>query len=181
MSRILVLFAHPLPRKSVTTRDLLTVFNARPDVTARSLYDLYPDYDIDVAAEQRAVEQAEVVVLLAPVTWYSVPAMLKHWFDVVLTHGWAHGHSGKAVEGKALWWVASSGADRSAYTPQGSHLQSFDDFAAPLEYMARYCGMRWLPPFVVYTGLRASAEQKQATRLALSSRCDEFLGTRSPA
>lgn len=176
----LVLFAHPHPSKSVTTRSLLSVLQARDGIVVRSLYDLYPDYDIDVAAEQRALEQADVLILLSPVNWYSVPAMMKHWFDVVLTHGWAHGQGATALKGKSVWWVASTGADRSAYTSLGPHMRAFDDFVSPIEYMARYCGMGWLPPFVVYAGLHASAEERQRTRTELGARCDEHLGKGRP-
>ena len=57
----LVIYAHPYPQHSRASRALLAGVRQLPDVQVRSLYDLYPDYDIDVAAEQRAVEQAEVV------------------------------------------------------------------------------------------------------------------------
>lgn len=39
---------------------------SNPDVVTRSLYDLYPDLNINVDAEQKAVEQADLLVLQHP-------------------------------------------------------------------------------------------------------------------
>ena len=87
----------------------------------RSIYDLYPDFDIDVAAEQKALERARAVVLLHPLYWYTAPALLKHWFDVVLTKGWAYGEGGTALHGKECLWATSTGGNEEAFTPQGKH------------------------------------------------------------
>ena len=63
-------------------------------VEVRSLYDRYPDFDIDAAAEQAALDARRLVVWLHPLYWYGVPALLKHWFDTVLVKGWAYGEGG---------------------------------------------------------------------------------------
>ena len=41
----------------------------------------------DVLAEQRKLLEADLVVFQFPLWWYSVPAILKGWFDRVLTAG----------------------------------------------------------------------------------------------
>ena len=174
MSQTLVLYAHPSPQKSHVTRDLLTVFSARPEVRVHSLYEMYPDFDIDVQAEQEALLAAEQIVWLAPVYWYSVPAMMKHWIDSVLTHGWAYGRGGHALRGKRAWWVASAGAGEQEYAEQGSHFRSFADFIAPIEGTARYCGMQWLPPFIVHAYAHSSPEQQAASRAQVASLCQDY-------
>ncbi len=165
MSRHLIIHAHPRPAESTVTAGLLAQLSAQPDTAVRSLYNLYPDFDIDVAAEQQALQAADVVVFVSPVYWYTVPGLLKHWFDTVLTHGWAYGHGGTALRGKTAWWVASAGADAAAYAPGGEHGRPFADFVAPIEQTARYCGMHWLPPYLVYAGHTISEHDRQA-------RCD---------
>lgn len=45
----------------------------------------------DVAEEQDKLRAADAVVLQFPMWWYSVPAILKGWFDRVLTAGFAFG------------------------------------------------------------------------------------------
>ena len=44
-----------------------------------------------VAAEQRRVDAADHLVLVFPVYWWSMPALLKGWIDRVFIGGWAFG------------------------------------------------------------------------------------------
>jgi NAD(P)H dehydrogenase (quinone) len=48
----------------------------------------------DVRAEQALVDGADALVLVFPLWWSDVPAMLKGWFDRVLTNGWAYSYVG---------------------------------------------------------------------------------------
>lgn len=47
----------------------------------------------DVIEEQRKLGAADLVVLQFPLWWYGPPAILKGWFDRVLTNGFAYGPS----------------------------------------------------------------------------------------
>ena len=72
-------------------------------VELRDLYELYPDFYIDVAAEQEALGRSDVIVLQHPFYWYSTPAMLKEWQDLVLEHGFAYGcRAETALRGQAV-------------------------------------------------------------------------------
>lgn len=63
---ILIIYAHPYPNKSHVNREMLKRATSQPGVTVRALYKLYPDFDVDVQAEQQAVEQSDLVVLQHP-------------------------------------------------------------------------------------------------------------------
>lgn len=145
-----LLAAHPNWRESRVTRRLLDAARQLAGVKVRDLYAAYPDYDIDVPAEQAAAAAARLIVLLHPVQWYSMPALLKLWMDDVLTHGWAYGRHGRALQGKDLWLVASTGGAESSYHPQGYNRYFFDAFLPPYEQTATLCGMRFLPPLVLH-------------------------------
>jgi glutathione-regulated potassium-efflux system ancillary protein KefF len=161
---ILVVHAHPYPRRSRATAALLAALRDLPELEVRSLYDLYPDFDVDVAAEQRALERARLVVWLAPLYWYSVPALMKQWFDAVLAGGWAHGEGGTALRGKDCLWATTTG-DVEKYAMTGPHAHEFTAFVPALEQTARYCGMTWLEPFVVH-----SAHEIEAAALENAAR-----------
>jgi glutathione-regulated potassium-efflux system ancillary protein KefF len=92
---VLVVHAHPYPARSVAGAELLAALRGLPDLEVRSLYQLYPDFDIDAEAERRALERARLVVLLHPLYWYSVPALLKQWFDVVLVRAGPTARAGR--------------------------------------------------------------------------------------
>lgn len=157
-----VLAAHPDWRESRVNRRLLEAARDVPDVQVQDLYGSYPDYDIDVPAEQARVAQAALLVLLHPVQWYSMPALLKLWLDEVLTRGWAYGRNGTALQGKDLWLVASTGSPEASYHPGGYNRYFFDAFLPPYEQTAALCGMRFLPPMVLFGSHRASAAQIDA-------------------
>jgi len=146
---ICVIHAHPYPSRSRVNRAFAEALATLADVDLRSLYALYPDFDIDVAAEQKALTSAQLVVWMHPLYWYSVPSLLKHWFDKVLEFGWAYGDGGGALHGKSCLWVPTAGGGEAAFAPGGLHGHSFASFAPPIEQTARFCGMRWETPHVV--------------------------------
>ena len=170
---ILVIHAHPYPGRSRAGGALLAAIRDIPGLEVRSIYNLYPDFDIDPAAEQRALERADVVVLLHPLYWYTTPALLKHWFDVVLVKGWAHGVGGTALKGKECLWVTTTGGGEDAFTAQGKHGHEFTAFAPVVEQTMRFCGMRWLEPFVVYAGHQISDDELRSEAQHLRKRLME--------
>jgi NAD(P)H dehydrogenase (quinone) len=44
---------------------------------------------VDVLAEQARIERADALVLVYPIYWWSMPALLKGWIDRVFSNGWA--------------------------------------------------------------------------------------------
>ena len=159
-----MLAAHPHWRDSRVNRRLLAAARAVPGVDVNDLYGTYPDYAIDVEAEQRRLERAQLVVLLHPIQWYSMPALQKLWVDEVLAYGWAYGPDGIALQGKDLWLVATTGSPERSYHPQGYHRYFFDAFLPPYEQTAALCGMRFLPP-LIFHGARSAPEAEVAAHV----------------
>jgi len=158
-ANVLVLFAHPAIRKSRVNRLMLDAVRPVDGVTVNDLYEAYPDLDIDVAREQELLAGHDVVVFQHPFYWYSTPAMLKEWQDLVLEHGWAYGHEGDALRGKTLLSAISTGGSEEAYCAQGNNRFTIRQLLAPIEQTARLCGMVYLPPFVVH-GTHSVSEQE---------------------
>ena len=149
-AHIALIYAHPYAEQSLANRELLASIDDLTFVTRRSLYDLYPDFDIDVEAEQRVLAAADLIVLQHPVYWYSMPALLKLWIDDVFALGWAYGKGGTALVGKSVQWVVTTGGDVRAYTSDGPHGHPFDVFIAPVRQTSLFCGMHWLDPLIVH-------------------------------
>jgi glutathione-regulated potassium-efflux system ancillary protein KefF len=125
---ILVLAAHPDLRHSRVNRALMQTGQSFDNVTVRDLYALYPDHVIDVPAEQALAAQADLIVWLHPIHWYSMPPLMKLWLDEVLALNWAYGPGGNTLRGKDLWLVATTGGTEDAYSPQGYNRYFFDAF-----------------------------------------------------
>jgi len=159
--RIYLLAAHPNWNESRVNRLLFEAARALPHVQVQDLYGSYPDFDLDIAAEQANAQRADLVVLLHPVQWYAMPALMKLWCDEVLSYGWAYGPGGTALLGKDLWLVASTGGPEASYHPQGYNRYFFDAFLPPYEQTATLCGMRFLPPLLLHGARRAGSEEVQ--------------------
>lgn len=153
---VVVVWAHPYPDRSRAGRALVEAVRDVPRVSVRSLYGLYPDFAIDVEAEQAALLASRAVVWLSPFYWYGVPALLHLWFEKVLAHGWAYGSGGTAVRGKRALWVTTTGALETAYAPGQVHGRPFEAYVPAVEQTARFCGMRWEPWVVVHGAHRIS-------------------------
>ncbi|WAC72494.1 NAD(P)H-dependent oxidoreductase [Roseateles sp. SL47] len=159
---VLILAAHPDLAHSRVTRALLSAVHAMPTVRVRDLYSLYPDYSIDTHAEQEALREARLLVWLHPMHWYGMPALMKLWVDEVLSVGFAYGNSGHALHGKDLWLVTSTGGSAHAYSPEGYNHHPVEDFLLPYAQTAALCGMRFVPPLLLHSAQKASAEDIQA-------------------
>jgi len=160
---LLLIFAHPYPDKSRANRSLLDAARSVDGLEVRSLYDLYPNFDIDVGVEQEALTRASVVIWQHPTYWYAPPSLLKHWFEKVLSRGWAYGDGGDALRGKRCLWVTTTGGEPGAYGPDGMHRLPFHEFVPPVEQTARFCQMTWESPLIVHSAHRLSDADLVAT------------------
>lgn len=163
--RILVLFAHPAPHHSRVNRLMAEAARELPNTTVRDLYELYPDFHIDVRQEQALLAQADLVVFQHPIQWYGMPSLLKEWVDTVLEHGWAYGHGGTALHGKGFWLAVTTGSSTAAYAEGAYHDHPFDAFLPPYRQTAALCGMRWVSPLVLH-GARRIDDDKVAAHVA---------------
>jgi len=150
MSSVLVLYAHPAPHKSRINRRLAAAAREVPGVMVRDLYELYPDFLIDVEEEQRLLAEHDVIVLQHPFYWYSAPALVKEYLDLVLTYGWAYGEGGTALKGKIMLQAISAGGPEEVYGPQGRNRFTIRQLLAPFDQTAHLCGMRYLAPHVIH-------------------------------
>ncbi|NNF04921.1 MAG: NAD(P)H oxidoreductase [Rhodothermales bacterium] len=148
--RTLILFAHPSFEKSRIHAALVSKVPGDGSVTFRDLYQRYPDFDIDVEAEQKLLVDHDLIVLQHPLYWYSVPPLMKQWIDLVLEHGWAYGRDGRALEGKTLMCLVSAGGTSSAYRSEGHNKYTVREFLRPIEQTAKLCRMNYWAPYVVH-------------------------------
>lgn len=149
MKKILVLLAHPKFEKSRANQALIRAVADLPGLSIRDLYELYPDFNIDIAAEQAALLEHHIVVWHHPIYWYSCPPLLKQWIDLVLEVGWAYGKGGEQLKSKWIFNAVTSGGSREVYQVDGRNRFTLRQFLAPFEQTAWLCHMRYLPAFAV--------------------------------
>lgn len=167
MASTTVFIFHPDLSQSRVNLRLAQAIEGFEDVEIRDMYSLYPDFKIDVDAEQNVLEETHRAILQFPVQWYSCPPLLKKWEDDVLTYGWAYGANGDALQGKELLLAVSTGAVATHYRRLDSRRSVADlflrrrrerddascgytvtDILRPFQATSNLIGMTYLEPFV---------------------------------
>ena len=160
MRHILVLFAHPSLDRSEANRPLMLATAGVKGVTLVDLYAEYPDFQIDIEREQGRLVDHDVIAFMHPLYWYSTPAILKEWEDLVLEHGFAYGSKGTALHGKIFLNALTAGGAEAAYRAEGYNHFTIRELLHPLEQTAILCGMRYLPPFALFSARTAVEEER---------------------
>ncbi len=134
MKSVLVVAAHDSMVDSVMTKAILAdIAKKMPEAVIDDLDVLNPNQDFDIKAEQAKLEAADIIVLQFPFYWYSMPGMMHRWMEFVFAHGWSHGSTGNALEGKTLLVSFTTGAPDFAYSKEGPMQHDLADFMAPFE------------------------------------------------
>lgn len=149
MSKVLILFAHPALEKSRVNKRLIRDVKSINNITLNDLYEEYYDFNIDVVREKKLLVEHDIIIFHHPFFWYSTPALLKQWEDLVLEHGWAYGSKGTALVGKKLMNIITTGGTSQAYTKESINRHTIREFLIPIEQSAKLCGMIYLPPYLI--------------------------------
>lgn len=140
----------------------------------RDMYQLYPNFDIDVKTEQKILEDSDRIVLQFPIYWYQTPALMKQWFDAVFEYGWAYGSTGTALQGKEVMLVASFGASAADYQLDGRFQVTVEELLKPITTIQFLTGLSFSEPFIITASLNTSdkdiTEQAQAFLARLSEK-----------
>jgi putative NADPH-quinone reductase len=154
MKKLTIIFAHPDPKNSSANKTAVeTVLQKYPNASLRNLSELYPDFNIDVEAEQKNLVDADIILLQFPINWYNMPSILKQWIDKVLTYGFAYGTGGDKLAGKTLLISATSGASEEDYSPLGKVHFRLREFFYNIECTAYLCELKFTEPIFSYGNL----------------------------
>lgn len=173
--KVLVQFAHPVLERSRVNRRLLAAARGLDGITINDLYETYPTFDLDVRREQELLLSHDVIVFQHPFYWYSTPALLKEWQDLVLEHGWAYGKGGDKLAGKLTCNATTTGGPATAYQHEGRNRFTMRELLAPWDQTAHLCGMKFLAPFVVHGSFRLGNDAEVAPYAAAYRRLLEAL------
>jgi len=77
----------------------------------------------DVVKEQSRIDRANALVLVYPIYWWSLPALLKGWVERVFSNGWAFDFDGtstvKKLRGMKVHLIGVAGADTATFERHG--------------------------------------------------------------
>ncbi|EAD5766332.1 TPA: NAD(P)H-dependent oxidoreductase [Listeria innocua] len=130
--KTLVIIAHPNIENSRVNRVWKeALLKSTEELAIHELYEVYPNWDIDVAFEQQQLQNYDKVIIQFPFYWYSYPPLLKKWFDDVFSYGWAYGSKGDKMAGKKLALAISIGDKKYNYKEDAPIGYSLDTLLTP--------------------------------------------------
>ncbi len=156
MSNVLLYYAHPGHIHSKANKALIEAADAVSGITRVDLYADYPRFDINIDREQSRLLEHDIYIFQHPLFWYSVPALIKEWIDLVLEHGFAYGSHGDRLAGKVMMQAITAAGPEGAYTEAGYQHFALRTFLTPMEQTAILCKMHYAPPYVLYSALGAA-------------------------
>jgi len=126
----------------------------------------------DILGEIQKLRVADVVLFVAPIWWFSVPAILKGWFDRVLAMGvtWDGGkiYERGLMRGKQAMLIGSAGGPAKYYQEDGKHQATVQQVLHHINHgTLAFCGFNVHEPFVALNvlGSDTAARAKALTDL----------------
>ena len=158
MSRnILIVAGHPDLASSNANAAILEYLESLP-VTIHKLEEHHDNYIFSIAKEQELLVNHDRIVLLFPLYWYAVPALMKKWLEDVIAPGFAIGR-GDSLKGKEIMAVTTVGAPQEGYCAGGFNRFTIDELLRPLEQMVFRTKARYITPVKVYRSVFLSPEE----------------------
>ncbi|KQQ76368.1 NAD(P)H-dependent oxidoreductase [Acinetobacter sp. Leaf130] len=145
----LLILAHPYYAQSIANKAIVEeLVKTYPDLEVRDIFQLYPDYQIDVSAEQEALLRHDTIILQYPMFWFNMPAILKLWFDEVFTYQFAYGSQGDKLKDKKVIISMTVGQTEANMVNDQENL--IDSFLKAVQYSIQYTQMELSATYLLY-------------------------------
>jgi NAD(P)H dehydrogenase (quinone) len=119
----------------------------------------------DILAEQHKITAADLVIFHFPMWWFSMPAILKGWFDRVFSRGFAYSTGQKYetghFKGKLAKLCLTTGTASTLYEPNGIDGDIMHILWPIHSGTLAYTGFTVLPPTVAWQPGAVSAAERQ--------------------
>lgn len=148
--KTVVILDHPSFDRSNVHRRFVEEMRKYPDeILIHNLQSVYPTGKIDAAKEHSIIDNNGSLVFEFPVYWFFCPPKMKEWFDKVLTSDWAF-KNGHHLRGRKVAIAATCGSEEEAYTPEGRHHRSLEEYLNPMLRAFEMCQAEYVGMFAVY-------------------------------
>lgn len=166
MKNILIISGHTNLNDSVVNKEILTKYEKLfPEAQIVYLDKLYPDFKIDVKAEQEKLVKADIIILQYPIFWYHMPSIMERWMEETFQHGFSHGSTGDKLKGKKLIASFTTGAPEELYHKDAVYGYEIEDFLPAIKLTCALTQMEFAG--YVYTGEVSYQSRSDAKELEL--------------
>lgn len=138
-------------------------FSVQDEQSAAERSDGFAD---DIKREQERVARANLIVFLFPLWWGGPPAIIKGWFDRVMSYGFGYMDGARydrgLFKGRHAMLCIPTGGTSERFTDEGTY-GSIERVLWPFKHCAlAYTGLTQLDDFIAYATPRVDAEQRAA-------------------
>lgn len=132
----------------------------------------------DIQTEIDKVLWADHLIFQFPLWWFSMPAMLKGWFDRVLVKGFAYDAQSMFetgfLNGKTASCIVTTHFPKLMYQEGGFQKHTLEEFLIPLHHTLKFVGIEPKPIFSVHSAWRLSQAFHDATLQRLTQYLEEL-------
>ncbi|MFJ5625669.1 NAD(P)H-dependent oxidoreductase [Peribacillus loiseleuriae] len=119
----------------------------------------------DIQEEQEKLLWADFVIFQFPLWWYSVPAILKGWFDRVFASGLVYTgekcYDAGGLKGRKAMLSITTGSPKQAYGPYGIDGDIHEKILYPINSGLYFAGLEPVEPFIAWTPSHDEADRER--------------------
>ncbi len=109
----------------------------------------------EIKAEQQKLLSSDMLILQFPLWWWSYPAILKGWFDRVLSSGFAYGDGAELKPKRVMYSITTGGANNQ------EELEYYQQKIAGLyQDVFGFIGWQVMPAFIAH-GVQQKTQQER--------------------
>ncbi len=159
--KTIVILAHPNIEQSHINKSWTEALaKSHPEVKIHNIYAAYPNFAIDVQAEQKLLEESDRIILEYPFQWYSVTPLLKKWLDDVFLQGWCYGEGGNKLAGKEIGVAVSTAGLEEVYKEE--MYGTVSQILKPLESTVKFVGAKYISHHVFHGAYTEDVNERLA-------------------
>ncbi len=152
-NKTLVIMAHPNIDTSIFNKYIKEDLQKEENIVYKDLSSLYEDFKLDVKKEQEELLSASKIVFQFPLQWYSSPAILKQYVDLVFDYDFAYTvengfFEALKLKGKEFQLLVTVGSKEESFT--GEERLSVKECLSSYSYTAKMLGMKELEACFIY-------------------------------
>ncbi|GAE84409.1 NAD(P)H-dependent oxidoreductase [Bacteroides reticulotermitis] len=163
--KTIVILAHPYfgQASHINKSWIETLSKTNPEISIHNLYEKYPDWQIDVPAEQNLISGYDRIIFQYPFQWYNMPPLLKKWIDEVFLQGWAYGQGGDKLVGKEIGVAISTAGISDVYTESG--FGTIEQLLKPMASTTKFVGATYIGHHAFLGAYTADTDERLANDL----------------
>lgn len=167
--KTIIILAHPnIEQSNINKSWIEALAKSNPEVYVHNIYQKYPNWQIDVAAEQALLLNYDRVIFQYPFQWYNMPPLLKKWLDDVFLQGWAYGHGGENLQDKEFGVSISTAGIDEAYNK--AVFGGVEELLKPMESTAKFVGAKYISYHVFHGAYTPDVNER------LPKNIEEYIG-----